>query len=90
MSRENVEIIRRMYDALNREDRDAVFRNTHADFEVTFVEGPRAGTHRGREALEEVADDLRAGFESWIFEPLDFFESGDQVVAVVNNRLRPK
>ena len=90
MSRENVEIIRRMYDALNREDRDAVFRNTHPDFEVTFVEGPRAGTHRGREALQEVADDLRAGFESWIFEPLDFFESGDQVVAVVNNRLRPK
>ena len=45
MSRENVEIIRRMYDALNREDRDAVFCNTHPDFEVTFVEGPRAGTH---------------------------------------------
>jgi ketosteroid isomerase-like protein len=90
MSEENVEIVRRMYDALNREDWDAVFRDTHPDFEVTFKEGPRAGTHRGREALQGVADDLRAGFESWIGEPLDFFESGDEVVAVVNNRLRPK
>jgi ketosteroid isomerase-like protein len=90
MSQENVELIRRMNDALIREDWDDVFLNTHPDFEVTFKEGPRAGTHRGREALQEVVDDLRAGFESWIFEPLDFVESGDQVVVVVNNRLRPK
>ena len=90
MSQENVEIVRRMYDALNREDSDAVFRNTHPDFEVTFKEGPRAGTHRGREVLQEVADDLRAGFDYWIAEPMDFFESDDQVVVVVNNRLRPK
>ena len=90
MSQENVEIVRRIYDALNREDWDAAFRNTHPDFEVTFVEGPRAGTHRGREALRAVVDDLRAGFESWMVEPVDFFESGDQVVVVVDNRLRPK
>ncbi len=90
MSQENVEIVQRMYDAFNREDADAVFRNTHPDFEVTFKEGPRAGTHRGREALQEVVDDLRSGFDSWIVEPMDFFESGDQVVVVVNNRLRPK
>jgi len=90
MSQENVEIVRRVYDALNREDLDAVFRSADPDFEVTFKEGPRAGTHRGREALQGVADDLRAGFASWIFEPMDFFESGDQVVVVVNNRLRPK
>ena len=80
MSQENLELIRRMNDALIREDWDDVFRNTHPDFEVTFKEGPRAGTHRGREALQEVVDDLRAGFESWILEPLDFVESGDQVV----------
>ncbi len=67
-----------------------MFRDTHPDFEVTFKEGPRAGTHRGPEALQGFVDDLRAGFESWIGEPLDFFESGDHVVAVVNNRLRPK
>jgi len=90
MSQENVEIVRRVYDALNRDDWDAAFRDAHPDFDVTFKQGPRAGTHRGREELRAVADDVRAGFESWIFEPLEFFESGDQVVAIVNNRLRPK
>jgi ketosteroid isomerase-like protein len=90
MSQENVEIVRRIYDAMNRNDWDAAFRDAHPDFEVTFKEGPRAGTHRGRETLQEVADDLRAGFESWVSEPLQLIESGDQVVAIVNNRLRPK
>jgi ketosteroid isomerase-like protein len=90
MSQENVEIVRRIYDAFNREDWDAAFRNIHPDFEVTFVAGPRAGTHRGREALQAAVADLRAGFESWIVEPIESFESGDQVVVVVDNRLRPK
>jgi ketosteroid isomerase-like protein len=90
MSEENVEIVRRLYDAFSRDDSDAAFRDAHRDFEVTFKEGPRAGTHRGRKALQEVADDLRAGFESWVFEPLELIERGDQVVAIVNNRLQPK
>jgi ketosteroid isomerase-like protein len=90
MSQENVEIVRRLYDAVNRDDWDAAFRDADPDFVVTFKEGPRAGTHRGREELQAVADDVRAGFESWIAEPVEFFESGDQVVAIVNNRLRPK
>ena len=90
MSEENVEIVRRFYDALSREDWNTAFRDTDPDFEVTFEEGPRAGTHRGREALQEVVDDLRAGFESWFLEPIEFVESGDRVVVLVDNRLRPK
>jgi ketosteroid isomerase-like protein len=90
MSQENVEIVRRIYDAVNRDDWDEAFRDTDPDFVVTFNAGPRAGTHRGREELQAVADDLREGFESWISVPVEFFESGDRVVAIVNNRLRPK
>ncbi|HEX5954596.1 MAG TPA: nuclear transport factor 2 family protein [Solirubrobacterales bacterium] len=90
MSQENVEIVRRMLGAISRNDWDAAFRDTHPGLEVTFKEGPRAGTHRGREVLQEVGDDLRAGFESWVLEPLELIERGDQVVAIVNNRLRPK
>ena len=90
MSEENVEIVRRIYDAFNEDDPDAVFRHAHPDFAVTFKEGPRAGTHRGNAVLQEVANDLRDGFEYWIFEPLKILDSGDQVVAIINNRLRPK
>jgi ketosteroid isomerase-like protein len=90
MSQENVEIIRRIYDAGNRGDWEAAFRDAPEDLEVTFKAGPNSGTHRGREEVQAVFEDLFSGFELWITEPLEFFESGDQVVAVVNNRLRPK
>ena len=90
MSQENVEIVRRSYDAGNRGDWDAAFRDAAPDFEVTFEAGPNAGTYRGREALESVFRDMLSGFDFWIMEPVEFRESGDQVVVVVDHRLRPK
>src|ERR1044072_8592261 len=90
MSREHVEIVRRSYDAGNQGDWDAVFCDAAPDFEVTFKAGPNAGTHRGREDVESVFRDLLSGFDFWIMEPVEFRESGDQVVVVVDNRLRPK
>ena len=90
MSQENVEIVRRSYDAGNRGDWDAAFRDAAPDFEVTFKAGPNAGTYRGREALESVFRDMLSGFDFWIMEPVEFRESGDQVVVVVDHRLRPK
>ena len=90
MSQENVEIVRRSYDAGNRGDWDAAFRDAAPDFEVTFKAGPNAGTYRGREALESVFRDMLSGFDFWIMEPVEFRESGDQVVVLVDHRLRPK
>ena len=66
------------------------FRETAPDVEVTFKAGPNAGTHRGREAVESVFRDMLPGFDFWIMEPVEFRESGDQVVVVVDHRLRPK
>jgi ketosteroid isomerase-like protein len=90
MSQENIEIVRAVYGALNRGDWDAVFREAHPDFEFTLQRGPEAGTHRGREAAQEVLEDQRAAFDMWIAEPEEYFESGDQVVVFVRLRLRPK
>ncbi len=90
MSQENVEILRRVYEAASRGDWDAGLRDAHPDFEATFEAGPQAGTHRGREKIVAVVSDVTAGFDAWIVEPLEFFESEDQVVVVVRNRLRPK
>jgi ketosteroid isomerase-like protein len=53
MSQENVEIVRSIYEALNRGDWEAAIRPTDAEFEVTFQRGPNAGTHRGRDAIGE-------------------------------------
>src|SRR5918994_233616 len=90
MSQENVEIVRRVYDAGNRNDWDAAFRDAHPEFEATFQRGPNAGTHRGRERVQAVLLDQRAAFDVWIMEPLELRESGEHVVAIVRSRLRPK
>jgi ketosteroid isomerase-like protein len=90
MSQENVEMVRRVYDALNRDDLDAAFHDAHPNVEITFKRGPLAGTHRGRETPEAVFRDVRAAFDAWTIEPSEIRESGSQVVAIVRNRVRPK
>ena len=90
MSEENVEIVRSIYEALNRRDWDAATRPTDADFEATFQRGPNAGTHRGRDSIQAIIEDQREAFEAWIIEVERVFDSGDQVVALIKSRLRPK
>ena len=57
MSEENIEVVRWIYEALNRGDWDAATRHTDADFEVTFQRGPNAGTHRGRDSIQAILAD---------------------------------
>jgi len=90
MSQENVEIVQRVYEAANRSDWDAAFRAAHPEFEATFQRGPFAGTHRGREAVQARLADQRVAFDSLIMEPLELHDSGDQVVAMIRTRLRPR
>lgn len=91
MSQENIEIVRSIYEAFNRGDWDAIFRDMHPDIELTTPEQlPNAGTYRGREECQVFLQDGLAAFEASIIEPEEFFESGDRVVAVYKTRVRPK
>ena len=92
MSQENVEIVRRLYDTAHKTGWDDVIASPviHDDAELTFKVGPQAGTHKGREQVRAAFNDILEGFETWIVEPLELIESGDRVVAIINNRLRPK
>ena len=90
MSQENVEIVRRIYDAFSHGDWDAVFRDTHPDFEMTTQRGPHAGTHRRREEVQGFGEDYIAAFDNFVVEPEELFENGDQVVVLVTRRARPK
>jgi ketosteroid isomerase-like protein len=90
MSQENVEIVRHAYDALNGADWDWAVEHVHPDCVYTFHAGPNAGTYRGLREIQAVLLDLTAAFDAWISEPLEFFDDGDKVVAVVRHRLRPK
>ena len=83
MWQQNVEIVRAAYEALNRGDWDAVFRDMHVDFELTTQRMPQAGTTRGREQIQSFVEEYMAAFDSLVFEPEEFFQAGDRVVAFV-------
>jgi ketosteroid isomerase-like protein len=90
MSQENVEIVRSIYEAVNRGDWDAAFRDQRADVELTTPPGPNAGTYRGREEIQGFWEEMVTPLEAWTAQPEEFFEHGDQIVAVVKARMRPK
>jgi ketosteroid isomerase-like protein len=89
MSQQNVEIVRAVYEPLNRGDWEGVFRDTHPEFEITTQRGLAAGTYRGHEAVKRQIQDLLGAFETWTVEPEEFFDVGDYVVAFVKTRARP-
>jgi hypothetical protein len=91
MSQENVELVRSIYEAFNRRDWDAAFRDQAPDVEYTTPpRGPTAGTYRGRKEIQGFYEELSAAFEAWTVVPEELIESGDQVVVVVKARMRPK
>jgi len=94
MSQENVEVVRSIYESVNRGDWSAAFRDQHPDVELTTppgpVAGPNAATYRGRAEIQGFLEDLLTPFEAWSVEPEEFFEDGDQVAVVVRARMRPK
>ena len=90
MSQENVEIVRAVYEAVNRRDWDAAFRDQRPDVEMTIPPGLNAKTYRGPEEIQGFWEEVFTPFEAWTAEPEEFFEHGDQVAAVVKARARPK
>jgi uncharacterized protein len=90
MSRENVEVVRSLYEAFDSNDTDAATRLTDPDVEWTTAERvPHAGTYRGRDRVRQFLEDQRAPFAEFLIEPEEFFERGDQVVAFLRIRARP-
>jgi ketosteroid isomerase-like protein len=84
MSQENVEIVRRVYEAFNREGLDAAFEHLHPDFEydLSAAIGPYAGMYSGRETVRKMLEDLFSAWEYMHVEPEDFIDVGDDRVLV--------
>ena len=85
MSQENVETVRRAYEAFNRAGLDALLEHVHPDAEygVTGAIGPYAGMYYGRAAIRNFLADY---FETWEYvrmKPEDFIEVGDDHVVVL-------
>jgi ketosteroid isomerase-like protein len=82
MSRENVAIAKRIYEARNRGDVDAVLAECAPD--VTWRPHlATLGTQpiRGHDEIRAYMVSLREDWQSFRHEPEEFFDAGDQVVA---------
>lgn len=90
MSEENVEVVRRVYDAINRRDWAEAFSVAAADFELITQRGPNAGARQGRDAVIDFAEDFIGAFDNFVWEVEQVFDGGDQVVVFVKVRSRPR
>lgn len=85
MSEDNLDVVRRIYEAWNAGDLDRAFELIGEDAELSVPPGfPESGTYRGRAAIRRwmeegvlsVLADVRA-------DPQELREAGDEVVAFI-------
>ena len=82
MSQENVELVRRVIDAYNRRDFDALHALHHLDIEIDWSAslGPEPRVYRGHEEAADFYDNYLGTFERVELVPDRFIEAGDSVV----------
>jgi uncharacterized protein len=91
MSEENVELVRRTYEAGNQGDYDAVVLYFHPEIEFhAYPRSPEAGVYHGKQAVREYIENVWETFESFRFEVEELLDAGDQVVAVTTQHSVPK
>lgn len=82
MSRENVEIVRRMYDSFARRDFEGVFSCLHP--EIVFSQPamePGAGTYHGHEGVNEAMNKWAGAWDDYRVEAEELTDLGDHVLA---------
>jgi ketosteroid isomerase-like protein len=83
MSRENVELVRRGYEALGRRDLQAFLEFIHPSVKATSqmleVEG---GVYEGRDGVRRLVEGIWSVFPDWRPEVLEAREVDDEVVLV--------
>ena len=91
MSQENVEIVRAVYEAVDRGDLETANSYVHPEIEFhTYVHAPEAGVYRGKEAVRKYNEGLFEQFESLRIEVEEIIDAGDRVVVVSTQHAVPK
>jgi ketosteroid isomerase-like protein len=84
MSQENVEIVRASYRALNAGDMVGALAAVDSGIEVFDHDIPDAiHSYRGIDGVMRWQADWEASWASWRWEPEEFIDVGDRVVAVL-------
>lgn len=82
---ENVDLVRRAYEAFNDRDLGPLLAMMHPDFELDFSRsvGPEPGMYAGADGMRRLFDTYWDAFEEISIEPEEFIEGSDVVVAIV-------
>ena len=90
MPKENVEIVRAAFDALNRGDVEAAMKDLapDAEYDVSRALGPFHGVYRGRDEIRRVWEEFAEPWESVHWGIDEFIGAGDQVATPFTNVLR--
>ena len=89
MRAEDVEAVRRGYEAWNRGDLGAVLELVHPDIEWRpGTDAPEAGENRGRDGFRGFIESWLESFEELSIVPEELVVEGDCVVAMVRQRGR--
>jgi ketosteroid isomerase-like protein len=86
MSLENVEVVRRIIDAINRRDIDAVVERVTDDFVADWSNsrGLLSGVYRARDQAREAFELFLEPWDSLRWEPEELIELGDDRVLTVS------
>ena len=90
MSQENVEIVRRVYDALNHSDWDAAFEAAEPDVELVPPDrSPASAPVRGVEEVRAWAVDQQETVGDLSIEVEELIEADAFILALIQLRIRP-
>jgi ketosteroid isomerase-like protein len=87
MSQENIDIIRKSYDAWNHGDLELMFQAFAPDIEWCLPEGGiNAGVYRGHDAVRGLMENYLDAFDYFRMEPERFFEAeGGRIVVFIRS-----
>ena len=83
MSQENVELVRGFFEAYLRGDLETALAGFDPKVEIYDHDIPDAGEYRGLEGLLRWQDDWEREWESWRWDPEEYIDAGERVVAVL-------
>jgi ketosteroid isomerase-like protein len=84
MSEENVEIVRKILDAGNRRDTEAILQYADPEIELqsAIIGGAEGNTYRGHQGIRDWIAESDAAFEELRMEHEEFRDLGDDVLLI--------
>ena len=94
MSRKNVEVVRRLYDAVAQRDAEAVltFYDPEVEWDQSLASGPStvmgASVYHGHEGVRRLFRDFYEAFADVEAEIVELIDAGEYVISILNYRGR--